>query len=118
MNTPSPALIQQGVLWYSLATIVGSAIGGGLIGTIVTLWVNRGKPAADIHETRGRAAREFAEANEIRIRANFTLEDETIQRTQQMMQAQRHIFELQNKNRDLQDEVRELRTNQRKQISR
>jgi len=109
------ALITEAIpLWaYLLATLFASVLAGGGVGSLVALWMNRKKPAADIHESRARAARDFAEADEIRIRASFSLEEETIHRTQQMMRAQRLIFELQEKNRILSDEVKELRRERR-----
>jgi hypothetical protein len=109
-------LLEAIPLWaYLLATFITSSLAAVGVG-LLTLWLNRGKPAADIHESRARAARDFAEADEIRIRASFSLEDESVHRTQQMMRAQRHIFELQAKNRNLEDEVKRLRANERKQI--
>ena len=109
--TPTLILLEATPVWaYLHATIIAS----GLIGALITLWLNRGKPKADIHESRARAAKDWAEADEIRIRANFSLEEETIHRTQQMIRAQRHIFELQEKVRKLEDENRFLKG--RKQV--
>jgi len=99
-----------------LVTIVASALMGGVVAKLIEVLVNRGKPAADIHETRARASKELAEAHEIRIRADFSWEEETIQRTGQMIQAQRLIFDLQEKNRRLTEENNLLRSDARQQI--
>lgn len=73
------------------------------------LWMNKGKPEAEIHESHARAARDFAEADEIRIRATLSLEDETLSRTRQMLRAQSMIFQLQEENRLLKAENDSLR---------
>jgi hypothetical protein len=77
----------------------------------------RGKPKADIHESRARAARDFAEADEITLRASLTLGEEAMHWTQKMMRAQRVIFDLQSKNERLEAENQRLRERERKQIS-
>ena len=46
-------------------TLVGFALGGGLIGALVALWnavVNRHKPGAEVHESQARTRKTLAEA--------------------------------------------------------
>jgi len=95
---------------YLLATFIAS----GLIGSLITLWVNRGKPKADIHESRARAARDFAEADEITLRASLTLGEQASHWTRKMMKAQALILDLELENQALRRENHELRG--RKQI--
>ena len=110
---PILILVEAIPLWaYLLATFIAS----GGIWTLVTLWLNRGKPRADIHESRARAAKEWAEADEIRLRGTLTLSEEAGHWTQKMMKAQRLIFQLQAENEQLRNDNRRLRANERKEI--
>ena len=118
MNSIATLILPDTVpVWYLFASILATAF-TGLVGVaaMLTWWANRKKPEAEIHESRAKATRDLAEADEIRIRATLSLEDDTIERTRQMMRAQSMIFQLQETNRRLQDENRELRANERKQL--
>jgi hypothetical protein len=111
MAIQSLILLEAIPLWaYLLATIVTSS----LIGSLITLWVNRGKPKADIHESRARAAKDFAEADEITLRASLTLGEQASHWTRKMMKAQSLILDLELENQALRRENHELRG--RKQI--
>jgi hypothetical protein len=97
---------------YLLATAIASLLSGGAL----SLWLRRKTPAAEIHESRARAAKSFAEADEITVRASLSLGEEAVHWTRAMMRAQQMIFSLQEKNDQLEAENRRLRAKEPRQI--
>jgi len=117
MAIQSLILLEAIPLWaYLLATFLTTALAGGGIGALITLWTNRGKPKADIHESRARAARDFAEADEITLRASLTLGEQASHWTRKMMKAQGLILDLELENQALRRENQELKARERRQI--
>lgn len=102
--------------WF-LAIIVTNIVGGlAALPALLTVVMNRRKPDADIRESRARAAKSFAEADEITVRASLTLGEEAIHWTRAMMRAQQMIFSLQEDNDHLKAENRRLQEREPKQI--
>lgn len=118
MTTPTLTVPEVSAVWYLIATIIASLFANVLMGVaaLVTVWMNRQKLGSDIRESRARAAKDFAEADEITLRASLTLSEEATHWTQKMMRAQRLIFQLQSENEYLKAENQRLKANDRKQL--
>lgn len=69
------------------------AVGNG-VGWLITALLNRGRPSSEVEANRARAAKDKAEADEIRMRATFDLGEEAVQVTRKLLRAQEIIFSL------------------------
>ena len=70
--------------WIILASILASLFGGGALGTLFTLWMNRNKPAAEIHEKQSKSILNLATAQKIDVEASVNASEAVLRMLQQL----------------------------------
>src|SRR5262245_21360521 len=80
----APSMPKSSEFWIILASILASLFGGGALGTLFTLWMNRKKPEAEIHETRSKSVLNLATAQKIDVEASVNASEAVLSMLQQL----------------------------------
>ena len=79
---PIPHSVSE-VFWLALAIILASVSGGGGF-AVLNLYLNRRKPAAEVHESEARTAKTLAETRSLDLQTNISAGDAVLRMVQQM----------------------------------